>query len=182
MEAQRGDIVNLYREAQAWLKQYYSDKLDSHLDALACVMVADYLSSVWVFGTEAGAAKVEVYAMGAEIAGKLIRQCESSESERAWLAFMDWVGENSDKLSNSYSSRIGVKDGVNIYLIRSVVDKFLSQYSSAQKIIKDWGDQGKIMTWKDGDKNRFSYKRSIGGARVRCIVFAEDPESGAVGQ
>ena len=178
MDAKKSDLVDLYHEAQVWLRQYYTDKLDSHLDAIACVMVADYLAGVWVFDIKAEIAKKNTYAMGGEIAGSVIRKCESSESERAWLAFMDWVGENSDKLSNSYSSRIGVKDGVNIYLIRSVVDKFLSQYSSAQKIIKDWASQGKIRTWKDGGKNRFDYKRSIGGARVRCIVFAEDPEGG----
>jgi len=186
MEAQLSDIVELYREAQARLKYNFPDRLDSHLDALACVTVADYLSGVWVFNKEPTIAKSESYHMIAEIASKLIRQCEASESERAWLAFMDWVGENSDKLSNSYSSRIGTKDGVNIYLIRSVVDKFLSQYSSAQKIIKDWAGQGKIRTWRDGEKNRFDYKRSIGGARVRCIVFAEDLENtdsgGACGQ
>lgn len=68
MVAQRGEIVDYYRQAQGWLRQYYADRIDSHLDALACVMTADYLSNIWVFNTDPGAANAEAYAMATEIA------------------------------------------------------------------------------------------------------------------
>jgi hypothetical protein len=171
----RGEIVDYYREAQAWLRKYYGDRIDSHLDALAAVMAADYYSSMWVFYAEHDAANSEAYAMGTAIADHLIRKCDASESERAWLEFQDWVGANHEKLSTSYSiTKIGIKDAGNIYIIRSVVDEFLGKYSSSQKIIKDWADQGKIRTWKESDKLRLDVKKSLGGARVRCIAFAED--------
>ena len=137
-------------------------------------MTADYLASVWVFGIAADVAKGETYAMGAEIAEKLIRKCDASESERAWLEFMDWVGINHEKLSSSYSNtKIGLKDDVgNIYIIRSVVNDFLEKYSSARKIIQSWADTKKIQSRSDSDgKIRFDIKKSLGGAQVRCIVF-----------
>ena len=179
MAAQRGDVVDLYREAQAWLRQYYPDRIESHLDALACVMTADYLASVWVFGQEATMAKGETYAMGTEIAERLIRRIEASESERAWLEFMDWVGENHEKLSTSYSNtKIGMKDppesgSKNIYIIRRVVNEFLDKYSSAEKIIRAWADQGKIQSKVDAKGRRFDIPKRLGGALVRCIAFEE---------
>lgn len=174
--ADRADIVGLYREAQGWLRTYYSDRIDSHLDALACVMTADYLAGIWVFGGEAGEVKGETYAMGGTIAEKLIRKVEASESERAWLEFMDWVGENHEKLSSSYSNtKIGTKDEHgNIYIIRRVVNEFLEKYSSAQKIMQSWGDTEKIKTWVDGEgKKRLAKQRKLGGIPVWCISFKE---------
>jgi len=173
--AQMGEIVDYYRQAQGWLRQYYSDKIDSHLDALAAVMTADYYSSIWVFGMEPSVAGGEAVAMGTAIADKLIRMVDASESERAWLEFQDWVAINHEKLSTSYSNtKIGIKESGNIYIIRSIVDEFLQKYSSAQKIIKSWAEKGKIKTWKDGEKLRFDTKKSLGGARPRCIAFVEE--------
>lgn len=178
MAAQRGDVVDLYREAQGWLRLYYPDRIESHLDALACVMTADYLAGVWVFGGDPTVAKAETYAMGAQIAEKLIRRVEASESERAWLEFMDWVGENNEKLNTSYSNtKIGLKDGTNIYIIRRVVNEFLEKYSSAQKIIQAWADTGKIKQRVDAaGKMRFDVQKKLGGAVVRCIVFPENTD------
>lgn len=175
MGVQRGELIDYYRQAQGWLRQYYSDRLDSHLDALAAVMTADYYSSVWVFGQDPTMANAETYAMGTAIGNKLIRKIEASESERAWLEFMDWVGENHEKLSITYSNtKIGTKDGGNIYIIRRVVNEFLERYSSAQKIIQAWADTGKILMWTDTDgKQRLDVRKRLGGAQVRCIAFPE---------
>lgn len=179
MDAQRGDVVDFYREAQRWLKQYYSDRIESHLDALACVMAADYFSGVWVFGTEPVTAKSETYAMGTAIADKLIKLVDASEAERAWLEFMDWVGENSDKLGTAYSStKIGMKEAGNIFVIRRVVNEFLENYSSAEKIIRSWADTGKILMRKDAAGTlRFDSRKRLGGTQVRCIGFPgeDDP-------
>jgi len=174
MGAQMGEIIDYYRQTQGWLRQYFGDKIDSHLDALACVMTADYYSSIWVFGMDSSVAGGEVVAMGTAIAEKLIRMVDASESERAWVEFIDWVGENHERLGSYGATKIGTKDGTNIYVIRRVVDEFLSKYSSSQKIIRAWADQGKIRMWKDGEKNRFDYRKSIGGLQTRCIVFAEN--------
>jgi len=178
---QRGEIINYYRSAQAWLRQYYSDRIDSHLDALAIVMTADYLSSIWVFGLDPGvdgAANTEAYAMGAAVADQFIKRSDASESERAWLEFQDWVGENHEKLDTRLTSvKIGMKDSPetvngNIYIIRRVVNEFLEKYSSAEKIIHAWADQGKIKDRIDGKGiRRFDRQKKLGGAVVRCIVF-----------
>lgn len=180
MGSQMGEIVDYYRQAQVWLRQYFSDKIDSHLDALAAVMTADYYSSVWVFGLDPVIAGAEAVAMGTSIADKLIKRVDASESERAWLEFMDWVGENHEKLSTSYSNtKIGIKDEVgNIYIIRRVVNEFLEKYSSAQKIVQAWGDTDKIKTWLGSDgKKRFDKQRKLGGAPVRCISFKENSDT-----
>jgi putative DNA primase/helicase len=176
--AQKGELVDYYRQAQGWLRQYYNDRIDSHLDALAAVMTADYYSSVWVFGKEPSIANAEAYAMATAIGGKLIRRVEASESERAWLEFQDWVGENHEKLSTSYSNiKIGTKDSGYIYIIRRVVNEFLERYSSAQKIIQAWADTGKIKTSIDSTgKMRFDTQKKLGGAVVRCIVFPEQDD------
>lgn len=176
MAAPRGEIIDFYHDAQAWLKQYYGDRIDSHLDALATVMTADYYSSVWVFELETVIAKSESYAMGTAIADKLIKRVEASESERAWLEFMDWVGENHEKLNTTFTNtKIGTKEAGNIYIIRRLVNEFLENYSSAQKIIHAWADTGKILARVD--KNgvlRFDIEKRFGGAKVRCIVFPEE--------
>lgn len=175
MAAPRGEIVDYYRQAQVWLRQYYSDRIDSHLDALATVMTADYYSSVWVFGLDAVTAHTESIAMGTEIANKLIKRVDASESERAWLEFQDWVGEHHEQLGTAYSNtKIGSKDAGNIYVIRRVVNEFLEKYSSAEKIIHAWADQGKILTSNDATgKLRFDIRKRLGGAQVRCIGFPE---------
>lgn len=178
MGAQRGEVVDYYRQAQGWLRQYYSDRLDSHLDALAAVMTADYYAGVLVFGQDPTGANAETYAMGTAIGNKMISKIAASESERAWLEFQDWIGENHEKLSISYSNvKIGTKDGGNIYIIRRVVNEFLEKYSSAQKIIQAWADTGKILVRNDpSGKQRFDIQKRLGGATVRCIAFPEDNE------
>ncbi|SHH87149.1 DUF927 domain-containing protein [Desulfosporosinus lacus] len=173
MKAQHGDIIDYYRRAKVWIKQQYNDKIDSQLDALACVMTADYYSSVWVFGLDTETAQAETKSMGTAIASRLIKLVEASESERAWLEFMDYLGENHEKFSTTYSNtKIGTRDAGNIYIIRRVVNDFLEKYSSAQKIIRAWADQGKIHSKVDATgKLRFDVEKRFGGAKVRCISF-----------
>jgi len=171
---QRSNVINFYHEAQKWLRLCYIDRIDSHLDALATVMTADYLSNIWVFGQESNTAKSEAYTMAEAIAEKLIRKQEASESERAWLEFMDWVGEHHEQVGGVYTNiKIGIRDAGNIYIIRRVVNEFLEQYSSARKIIQAWADSGKIKTWEDTTegKKRFDIQKRLGGAKVRCIAF-----------
>lgn len=108
---------------------------------------------------------------------KLIKKVDASESERAWLEFQDWVGENSEYLKDFTTKKIGMKDGTNIYVIRSLVNEFLAKYSSALKIIRSWADTGKIKTWTDSKGElRFDTEKRFGGVKPRCIVFPEEHE------
>ena len=172
----RSEILTFYRDAQVWLRKNFIDRIDSHLAALATVMTADYYANIWVFSQEPDTSRTEAYAMGNVIAEKLIRRQDASESERAWLEFMDWVGANSEKLSCGYTNtRIGTREGGQVFVIRSVANEFLEKYSSSQKIIRSWADTGKITTWTDpSGKNRFDNEKRLGGAKVRCIVFQEE--------
>ena len=176
MSEERSQVVNFYSEAQKWLRENFIDRIDSHLDALATVMTADYFANIWVFGQETDSAKSEAYEMGTVIAEKLIKKQDASEAERAWLEFMDWIGQHHEQLSGVYTNiKIGVRESGNIYIIRRVVNEFLGQYSSARKIIQSWAETGKIKSWEESqDKKRFDVQKRLGGAKVRCIVFESE--------
>jgi len=173
MTAERSTVVTFYREAQKWLRQNFTDRIDSHLDVVAAVMTADYFANMWVFGQEANTARTQSYTMAETIARKLIRKEEASESERAWLEFQDWVGERHEQLSSAYTNtKIGIREDGYLYVIRRVVNEFLSKYSSAQKIIQEWAESEKIKTWEDSGKKRFDVQKRLGGIKARCIAFA----------
>lgn len=111
--------------------------------------------------------------MAGHVLAGLVTRSEASESERAWEAFVDWMAENQDRFSNtSYGSRFGYREGMDLYVIRSVVDRFLSeQFSSSRRIIKEWAAAKKIDSYQHGGKIRYDIpgKALEGGVRARVI-------------
>ena len=59
-----------------------------------------------------------------------------------------------------------------MYVIRSVVDRFLSeQFSSSRKIIRDWAAATKIEVYQEKEKIRYDFMGKVqeGGIRPRVI-------------
>lgn len=171
--ADYGTIFSTYREFQALFRANYPDRIDSHIDAVACVATADYLSSAWVFGESWDMSRAGAVAMAGHVLAGLVTRSEASESERAWESFVDWMAENQDRFSsNSYGSRFGYREGMEICVIRSVVDRFLSEhFSSSRRVIRDWAAAGKIQIYQEKGKIRYDFmgKGLEGGLRPRVM-------------
>lgn len=178
LAADYGAIFTTYREFQAGFRASYPDRIDSHIDAVACVATTDYLASTWVFGEPWEQAQTGAMSTAGHVLAGLVTRLEASESERAWETFIDWLAENQDRFSNSaYGSRFGYREDMSLCVIRSVVDRFLSeQFSSSRRIIREWAAAGKIESYHHGGKIRFDSPGKIleGGVRARVIKVMLD--------
>ena len=173
LAADYGVIYTSYREFQASFRAGYPDRIDSHIDAVSCVAAADYLASAWVFGEPWDQARAGAAYIGGHILDGLATRTEASESGRAWEAFVDFLAENQDRFSSRTSGpRFGYRDGPDMYVIRSVVDRFLSeQFSSSRKIIRDWATAGNIYCCQEAGKIRYDFRGKLqeGGVRPRVL-------------
>ena len=171
-------VYATYREYQTNYRANCPDKIDSHIDAVACVATADYLSSGWIFGEPWDQARTGAGATGQHVLTDLATRLEASESERAWDAFIDWMAENEDKFSGRANGpRYGYREGPDTFVIRSIVDRFLTDnYSGARRIIKEWGLMGRIEAFNHGGKTRFDTrgKSMDGGFRPQVIKLRAD--------
>ena len=168
-----GVIFTTYREFQAAFRASYPDRVDSHIDAVACVATADYVSSAWIFGGTWEQAKAEAMSTAEHILSGLITRVEASESERAWESFVDWLAENQERLTDKFAGpKIGYQELKNLYIIRDVVNRFLEErFSSSRRILREWAATGKIGTFPDAGKTRYDTRGKIldGGIRPRVI-------------
>jgi len=181
LQADYGNILSTYREFQAMFRAGYPDRIDSHIDAVACIATADYLSSAWVFGESWDIARAGAIATAGQILAGLITRSDASEAGRAWNIFVDWLAENQDRFSLTsqgpkYGYYLQEKQNpkkIDIYIIRSVVDKFLTDnFSASRKIIREWANLGKIETFYRGGKMRYDTmgKTMEGGIRPQVIM------------
>lgn len=166
-----GNIVDAYRGTQGIMRDRFPNRLDSHIDAVACVSVADYFASMWVFGESIDEAGKGTADMSRTILEDLITLSEASEAERAWEEFVDYLAENEEKFSDrTMGQRFGIKKDNYTYVIRRVVDEFLTNRgSSPKKIVKDWGDSGKIGSFTSSGKKRFDKQMRLFNSNPRVI-------------
>lgn len=171
LEAEYGAINSIYQDIQKGLNSFFHDRISSHIDAVACVATADYLSSVWIFGEPREDAWVGAVNTAKQVMGELITSIEASESERAWEVFIDWLAENEDRFSIYGGGRYGYTVNDEIYVIRNVVNKFLSErFSNYTKIVAEWGETGKIQTFYEGKAKKYDCRfKRVEGTQPRVI-------------
>ncbi len=180
------NILTTYREFQATFRASFPDRIDSHIDAVACVATADYLASAWVFGEAWEQSKAGAMSTAHHILSGLITKTEASEAGRAWEVFVDWLAENKDRLTGKgpgphfgyvTENKNPFEDGEpGLFVIRSVVDKFLiDRFSGSRKIIREWATLGFIETYEESGKIRYDYRGKTleGGIRPRVIKIKE---------
>lgn len=183
LAADYGAIFTTYREFQSAFRASYPDRIDSHIDAVACVATADFLASAWVFGEPWEQARAGAAATAGHVLAGLIAKVEASEAGRAWEAFVDWIAENqymfSDRTSGprlGYIEKATPFESGGIFVIRSAVDQFLSErFSNSRKIIREWAAEGKIESFQNAGKIRYDTmgKALDGGVRPRVIKLKE---------
>lgn len=173
LAADYGVIFTTYREFQAAFRASYPDRVDSHIDAVACVATADYLASSWVFGESWEQAKVEAAGIAGHILSGLITRTEASESERAWELFIDWLSANEDRFAAHVAGeRFGYRVLNDLFVIRKNLNEFLAKnFSSSAKIVSEWGKAGKIQSFHENGKKTYDtrFKRIEEGFQPRVI-------------
>jgi len=175
LEVDHSIIYAAYQQFQASFCSNFPEKISSHIDAVACVATADYLASAWIFGESWEQAQAGAIAAAAHVLAGLVTRIEASESERAWETFIDWLAENEDRFTILTGPRFGYRVGMDLYIIRDVLKKFLTErFSSSSKIINEWGADGKIATFYEGGRKRFDTRhRRIDGIQPRVIKLSK---------
>lgn len=189
LAADYGMVYSTYQEFQAAFRGQFPDRIDSHVDAVACVVTADYLAAAWVFGESWDQAKREAMATASHIMAGLITRTEASEAGRAWESFVDWIAENMDRFKDRSNGprygyvtdegKIPFETGeIGLFVIRSIVDQFLTErFSSNRKILREWAASGYIESTQENGKLRYDFRGKTidGGIRPRVIKIKSCP-------
>lgn len=169
-----------YNKTRMAFRQKYPHKLESHLDALACIALADYLSSMWIWGAAEPTAGIESITMVEKIIDDLITKSEADESERAWEWLPDWLAANENRFQKRYDQKknmmplLGYIDNDGYNIIKTELEKALREEGfNSNKVLSAWADSGKIpCTIEKNGHRRFCtrYSTDIGEARRPYVI------------
>jgi hypothetical protein len=174
-------LANTYHATRMELRAKHPNSLESHVDAVSCVVLADYLASQWIFGDIEPKAGCESIQMGELILAELIGKSGASETDRGWDWLQDWVAvnqhrfeQNSSYDKKSYGDIIGYSDETAIYLIKTELSNALRDAGfSPEKLYRQWHSEGKIPCTPRPD-GRIEYGmrgRRMGGAAPWLIAI-----------
>ncbi|MDR3561240.1 MAG: DUF927 domain-containing protein [Negativicutes bacterium] len=178
LQANHDELRDIYSKTRYALREVFPGKLEAHVDAIACVVMADYLASQWVFGTDEHTAGAEAIAMGESILSELVVKAEANESERAWDWLQDWIAANSSKLQKpEYSSKenvgtvIGYADNDYVYIIKTELSNAMrNEGYSPDKVYRQWADEGRIPFTENCGRKYYGIKgKSIAGMQPWTI-------------
>lgn len=149
-------LRDIYNRTRMALRDKYPDKINTHMDAIACMVVAEYLASLWIFGVPDEKAKIEAITMAETIIEEIVTKNEASESERAWEWLPDWLATNEGRFGVTAKGGIPVLGYVEdefVYIIKSELAKAMkAEGYNPDKIFKQWTDQGKIPYTQRGER------------------------------
>lgn len=162
-------LRDIYHKTRTALRDRYPDKIESHMDAIACIVLAEYLASHWIFGIPDEQAKIEAIAMANTIIEEIITKVEASESDRALDWLPDWLAANEGRFGlygKTGQAILGYMDGDYVYIIKSELSKALKQEGfNPDKIFKQWADQDKIPFSMQGSTRNLGIK----GKRINGV-------------
>lgn len=183
LAADHEELRNTYNRVRAGLRDAYAGKMEAHIDAISCVVLADYLASEWIFGLDKETAGQQAINMGSDILGEMITKAEASESERAWDWLQDWIAANIHKIQSDYSpgnqsygTILGYSDAEHIYLIKGELSNAMRDAGfSPEKIYRRWADEDRIpVAIRTNGQRDYGIKRErIGGVQPWLIRIAK---------
>lgn len=165
---------NLQRALQTKFPEYFS----VHIDAVALVCLADYLSSVWLFGMNPKQAEREAANMAAVIIRELPTKVQISDVERGWDFVKNWISSNALRFESNLNNKQIVSplygfyssDMQNLCIYPEALTTAMQNVGlSVDKLLKEFANTGKILTEADGAKRRFKILTRHNGTRCRVI-------------
>lgn len=162
-------LADQYNATRMALREKHRDSLEAHVDAVACVVLADYLASQWIFGATEAEAGQQSIMMGESILSELISKRDASESERGWDWLQDWVAANRQRFeefrlsadgTREYTNRSngqchGYIDETEIHIIKTVLSDALRDAGySPDKLYRQWAEENRIQYVQRSDGRR----------------------------
>jgi len=168
----------------AVLKKQFPEHFSVHIDNVALVAIADYLSSMWIFNTDPKQAELEAYQLAYTIMQELPTERQISDVERGWDFVQNWLAANDGRFDGQFSDikitpAYGFKgDGCTCiypeYLTKALQDAGFSP----DKLIREFANKGRIAIEQDGINRRFKVKVKYKGRSIRVIkIFDEKQEN-----
>lgn len=157
------------------LKEWHSDKIASHRAAIALVILADYYASQWFFGIDQVAALKQAVGLSETIFNQLESACDVQDSNRAYDYFLGWYGINISHFSRNPpgGQRYGMVDGDYVYMFPPAFEKAIKDGGySAQRILRDWAEEGRIKTEVRNNKRRFKIRKYDQEASCQAYFIA----------
>lgn len=186
ISADHSQLRSMYRDIRLSLRKNNTDKIESHMDMMACICVADYLASIFIFGMPEKQAADEAYKMVNDIVPLLMTKIDADEGARAWQWLSDWLATNHNNFEYvGAESRIkprevyGYIDGDDISIIKTVLMHALKANDfNPNKVLNAWADAGKFPCETHGVKRHFGIKASskLNASRPRVIVVNMENE------
>lgn len=164
IEYNKDDLKQKYEAIIQRLAKEHPDKIASHIPALAIIVLADYLSSMWIWGMAEQEAMVQAYLLSQNIVGKLGSAAEFDDSTRAYDYVMSWFMEHYSYFDDTrFTSKFGFYDAEAIYFYPHVFNKTLEEGGfNATRILRDWAEKDMVVTEMRGNekKKRLKVRKS----------------------
>ena len=171
-------VYDAYTAIQAELTDIYPEYFAVHIDAVALVCLADFLVSQWLFGMSAEQARSEARELANYIVGQLQTRTQISDIERGWEFVKGWIAANGERFDyfngslrpSQLTPKYGIEEYGHLYIYPDALKNAMQAAGlSAQKILKELADMGKIESIIENSKRRFTVKKQVNGVRARFI-------------
>ena len=183
-------LADQYNITRMALREKHRDSLEAHVDAVACIVLADYLSSQWIFGSTEAEAGQQSVQMGEQILAELVSKRDASESERGWDWLQDWVAAGKQRFeeyrlsadgTREYTNRStgqvhGYIDETEIHVIKTVLSDSLREAGySPEKLYRQWAEENRIqyILRPDGRRDYGTKSRRFNGSLPWVITIAK---------
>lgn len=169
------------------LSQSYAEYASSHVDAMAVIMTADVLSSMWLWNIAESEAMRQALYLVSEVFKSLLTARDMSDPDRAWEFIQSWIVSNPNHFEREFSSRdihmqsplYGFIRGNTTYVFPAHLRKAMEDEGiSYEKSLRELAQAGQI----PGSDGTDGWKRTAKvvwyqGKSVRVIAIPDDVTS-----
>jgi hypothetical protein len=150
---------------------------------ISVIALADYFSSIAVFGMDHKDAFGEALDLGAAIMDARRQEDHTDTVDRAWSFVTGWVAANRKRFGDSLYSPpeyFGTTEGGKLFVIASTLNDALEEAGfSYKKCIRGFAQRGYIETFPDSNgKKRSQWLKKVNGVNTRVYqlsVVEEEP-------
>jgi hypothetical protein len=155
---------------------------DKQLGALTLLLMADYFSSMLVFGETEDEAMDGAMKLCVELMPGLSAAREVDQVVRAWDWFLGWLASNRSRFDDYMKDKqigpmYGKVEGGDWLVVASVANSEMDHAGfSSRKCFKAFSDRGWIVSPVAKDEGRSQFKTRVGGVAVWCYKVRMEGE------